>query len=340
MSQQSVIKFAVVGHGHIGKRHIEMITKNPNAKLVAVCDVNSSMFTGDNVNGIKYFDSLDSLLKSGLEFDVACIATPNNLHAPQALAAIEARKHVVVEKPMALTRADCEKIIYKALQSYRHVFCIMQNRYSPPAVWIKSLVDQGILGRLFMVQINCFWNRDDRYYKSGDWKGTKDYDGGILFTQFSHFIDTIYWLFGDITDIQARFWDFNHQHSTEFEDSGFVSFNFMQGGMGTINYTTSAWDKNMESSITIIAENGSVKIGGQYLDQVEYCHVRNYSRPEILPVYNSGLNGKLNGKTPNHMYVFENVVDVLQGRNSISTNALEGLKVVDIIERIYSHRKV
>src|SRR5690606_13268718 len=131
MSEQAdLVRFAVIGNGHIGKRHIEMINKHPNAGLVAVCDVNTGVLPAESVNGVQYFASLDDLLCSGLEFDVACIATPNDLHAPQALAVIEARKHVVVEKPMALTRADCEKIIYKALQSYRHVFCIMQNRYS------------------------------------------------------------------------------------------------------------------------------------------------------------------------------------------------------------------
>jgi UDP-N-acetyl-2-amino-2-deoxyglucuronate dehydrogenase len=150
----------------------------------------------------------------------------------------------------------------------------MQNRYSPPSQWIKSVVDQRLLGDIHLVQVNCYWNRDERYYKAGSWKGSNALDGGTLFTQFSHFIDILYWLFGDITDIQGKFADFNHNDLTEFEDSGLVTFRFLDGGMGCLNYSTAVWDKNLESSMTIIGSNGSVKIGGQYMDQVEYCHIK------------------------------------------------------------------
>ena len=117
----------------------------------------------------------------------------------------------------------------------RNVFCVMQNRYSPPSEWIKKVVQEKILGDIFMVQLNCYWNRDSRYYKKGGWKGTQDLDGGTLFTQFSHFIDIMYWLFGDIDNIKGNFADFTHQDTTDFEDSGFVSFDFLNGGMGSIN---------------------------------------------------------------------------------------------------------
>lgn len=240
---------------------------------------------------------------------------------------------------MALKKMDCEKIIFKALQVNRHIFCIMQNRYSPPSSWIKSLIDSGKLGNIYMVQINCYWNRDERYYKRGDWKGTSDLDGGVLFTQFSHFIDMMYWLFGDITDIQATFRDFNHMNLTEFEDSAIVIFKFLSSGMGSINFSTSVWDKNMESSMTIIAENGTVKIAGQYMNEVEYCHIKDYVMPILPPTNPPNDYGYYKGSASNHQYVFENVVDVLKGKTSIKTNALEGYKVVDIIEQIYSLRK-
>src|SRR5690606_10018618 len=126
-------------------------------------------------------------------------------------------------------------------------------------------------------------NRDARYYKPGTWKGTADLDGGTLFTQFSHFVDIMYWLFGDITDIQGRFADFNHQDLTAFEDSGLVNFRFLRGGLGCLNYSTSVWDRNLESSITVIGSKGSVKIGGQYMDQVEVCHVQDYAMPPLPP---------------------------------------------------------
>ena len=132
-----------------------------------------------------------------------------------------------------------------------------------------------------MVQLNCYWNRDDRYYKPDSWHGKKELDGGTLYTQFSHFIDILYWLFGDIENIQAKVNYLNHNHLTDFEDSGLVSFDFVNGGMGSINYSTSIWNKNLESSMTIIAEKGTVKIGGQYMDKVEVCHVKDYVMPVL-----------------------------------------------------------
>ena len=150
----------------------------------------------------------------------------------------------------------------------------------------------------------------------------------------------MYWLFGDITQIQAKFNDFNHQTLTEFEDSGFVSFQFINGGMGTIGYSTSVWDKNLESSMTIIAENGSVKIGGQYMNEVEYCHIKDYTMPKLPPVNPANDYGVYKGSAANHHYIIENVIDTLKGRTTATTNALEGLKVVDIIERIYALRNL
>jgi predicted dehydrogenase len=190
-----------------------------------------------------------------------------------------------------------------------------------------------------MVQLNCFWNRDDRYYSKGNWHGSKELDGGTLFTQFSHFVDIMYWLFGDIENINGSFYDFNHSNLTEFEDSGLVSFDFLNGGSGVINYSTSVWDKNLESSMTIIGENGSIKVGGQYMDKVEYCHIKGYTMPELAPTNPGNDYGAYKGSAQNHNYVIDNVIDVLNNRASITTNALEGLKVVDIIERIYSCKK-
>jgi UDP-N-acetyl-2-amino-2-deoxyglucuronate dehydrogenase len=333
------IKFALVGYGHIGKRHAEMILRNAESELVALVDIKSADTL--NIKGFNalFFNSVEELLISGVELDVAIIATPNGYHAEQALKFLEAKKHVVIEKPMTLNKLDAEKVIFKALDVHKHVFTVMQNRYSPPSIWIKEIVDSGKLGKIFMVHLNCYWNRDDRYYKKDSWHGTKDLDGGTLFTQFSHFIDMMYWLFGDIHQIQAKFKDFSHQLLTDFEDSGFVSFDFVNGGIGCLNYSTSVWDQNLESSMTIIAENGSVKIGGQYMNEVEYCHIKDYVMPELAPTNPGNDYGVYKGSAQNHHHVIENVVDVLKGRASITTNALEGLKVIDIIERIYTHKK-
>lgn len=330
------IKFAVIGCGHIGERHAEMITRNPEAELVALIDVKDPSELNIAQYDVPFFHSLDEFFASGIDCDVINIATPNGFHAEQALECLKNNLHIVVEKPIALTKADAEKVIFQALHFHKHVFAVMQNRYSPPSVWIKEMVESGRLGKIYMVQLNCYWNRDDRYYKAGGWHGNKKLDGGTLFTQFSHFIDIMYWLFGDIENISARFRDFNHQNLTEFEDSGFVNFDFINGGMGNLNYSTAVWNTNMESSMTIVAENGSVKIGGQYMNEVEYCHVKDYEMPELAPTNPGNDYGAYKGSAQNHNFVIENVVDVLQQRASITTNALEGLKVVDIIERIYA----
>lgn len=330
------IKFAVIGCGHIGKRHAAMITSNPKCELVGLCDLKEKSLLGLEEYGVSFFNSIDELLE--LSFDVLCIATPNGLHETQALKALRSGHHVVIEKPMALSKSGCERIIFQALHQHKNVFCIMQNRYSPPSVWLKDIISKGILGKIFIVQINCFWNRDERYYIKGNWHGTKDMDGGVLFTQFSHFIDIMYWLFGDINNIVARFNDFNHSKLTDFEDSGFVTFDFLNGGTGAVNYTTSVWQKNLESSITIIAENGTIKVGGQYMNKVEVCDIKDYRMPELPPSNPPNDYGAYKGSASNHHFIFENVVNVLNNRGPISTNALEGMKVVEIIEKIYATR--
>ncbi|MCD7975646.1 MAG: Gfo/Idh/MocA family oxidoreductase [Tannerellaceae bacterium] len=332
------IRFAVVGCGHIGKRHAEMISRDPGAELIALCDILPVDKLGIEPYAVPFFSDIVELLNSSLEIDVINICTPNGLHAQMAIQAIEAGCHVVIEKPIALTAADAEKIVFTSLRYHRQVFCVMQNRYSPPSVWLKEMVDSGKLGKVYMVQLNCYWNRDDRYYKSGNWHGDAELDGGTLFTQFSHFIDIMYWLFGDICNIQARFADFNHAHSTAFEDSGIVSFDFVNGGSGVLNYSTAVWDKNLESSMLIVAEKGSIKVGGQYMNEITYCHIKDYEMPELAPTNPGNDYGAYKGSAQNHNFVIRNVVQVLSGSREepITTNVMEGLKVVDIIQRIYA----
>jgi predicted dehydrogenase len=330
------INFAVIGCGHIGKRHATMIIRNNGAKLVALVDILSKDDLDINEFNVPFFQSIEDLLNSDLEIDVVNIATPNGFHSEQAIIALNNNKHVVIEKPIALSKNDAENILYKALNVNKQVFAVMQNRYSPPSTWIKKVIEDKILGQIYLVQLNCYWNRDDRYYTKGSWHGNKNLDGGTLFTQFSHFIDIVYWLFGDIDNIKSKFFNFNHAHLTEFEDSGFITFDFIKGGNGILNYSTSVWDKNLESSMTIIAEKGTVKIGGQYMDKVEYCHIDGYTLP-VLPPTNPGNDyGAYKGSAQNHNYIIDNVVNVLNKKANITTNALEGMKVVDIIERIYN----
>lgn len=332
------IHFAVVGCGHIGKRHAEMITRNAQAKLSAMCDIKSAEQLNISHYESLFYNSIDSLLASDLAIDVVNICTPNGLHAEHAIKVLQQNKHVVIEKPMALSAADCDAVINESIKRGKKIFCVMQNRFSPPSVWLKEVVSSGILGKTFIVQINCFWNRDERYYHENTWHGKQHLDGGTLFTQFSHFIDTMLWLFGDIENISSTFADFNHQQLTEFEDSGIVAFNFINGGIGSINYSSSVYNKNFESSIRIIAENGTIEIGGQYMNEVKYCDIKNYTMPELAPTAAPNNYGPYIGSAANHHFIIDNIIDVLQDKANIATTAYEGKLVVDVIERIYAQR--
>ncbi len=332
------LHFAVIGQGHIGKRHSEMIRRHEQCNLVAVCDVVSKAEL--NLLDIKerFYNSINALLQHESAVDIVNICTPNGLHFEQALKALQANKHVVIEKPIALNTSDCYTLLALAKEKNKQIFCVMQNRYSPPSQWLKDIVSNKILGDIYMVQLNCYWNRDDRYYKPNNWKGTQTLDGGTLFTQFSHWVDILYWLFGNIKNIQAQFADFNHQQLTDFEDSGMIQFQFETGGMGTINYSTALKDKNLESSLTIIGSNGQVKVGGQYMDQVEICDIVNYTMPTLAQTNPANDYGFYKGSANNHFNVIENIVDVLTHNKSITTPAEDGLAVVNIIERIYKLR--
>jgi len=333
--------FGVVGFGHIGKKHAAMVDGNDDSELHAIVDTDEEKLKAAEAlhPDVHLYTSLEAMLQEEKDIQVVNICTPNGYHASQAIKVLESHRHVVLEKPMGLTRQECEEVIFKSLQVSRHVFCVKQNRYSPSSKWLKEMIDQQRLGRVNMVQLSCYWNRDARYYKPGDWKGTRQLDGGVLFTQFSHFIDIMYWLFGDIQNIVAMSANFNHKGITEFDDSGLVQFEFVNGGFDSINYSTSIWNKNFESSIIVIGEKGTIKVSGQYMDQVEYCHVQDYTMPQLPPSNPPNDYGDYKGSAANHHYVIQNVIDVLTGRSQISTNALEGMKVVEIIERIIKKQR-
>ncbi|HEY1213926.1 MAG TPA: Gfo/Idh/MocA family oxidoreductase, partial [Bryobacteraceae bacterium] len=206
--------------------------------------------------------------------------------------------------------------------------------YNPPVAAVKRLLDEDRLGKIYSIQLNCFWNRNPDYYHNS-WKGTLKLDGGTLFTQFSHFIDLLYWLIGDVDTVQAYLGNFHHQGIIEFEDTGVVILKFVNGAVGAVNYTVNSYGKNMEGSLTIFGEKGTVKIGGQYLNELEYQNIDGY-RIENLPEGNKANNyGNYQGSMSNHDKVYDNLVEVLQNNASISTSSFEGLKTVEIIEKIY-----
>lgn len=328
------INFAIIGCGRIAQRHAEHIQNN--GVLIAVCDtVKEKADELAKKFGASAYESVDEMLKRHPDVDVVSICSPNGLHAEHSIKALKAGFHVLCEKPMALNVHDCGEMINAAERANKRLFIVKQNRFNPPVAAVKKLIEEDRLGKIYSIQLNCFWNRNEAYY-SNSWKGTKKLDGGTLFTQFSHFIDLLYWLIGDVKAVNAIGNNFHHKNTIEFEDTGVVSVRFYNGAIGTINYTVNCFEKNMEGSLTIFGEKGTIKIGGQYLNELEYQKIEGYEIKDLPPGNPPNNYGQYMGSMSNHDKVYQNLCEVLTGNGVIATNGFEGLKTVEIIDKIYT----
>ena len=327
------LQFALIGCGRIGQRHAGHIQNI--GTLAAVCDIDRQKAEElGKKYGASIYTTIDDLLGAEKKLDVVAICTPNGLHAEHSIKALKAGINVLCEKPMALSVRECGEMIKTAEKANKRLFVVKQNRFNPPVEAVKKLLDDERLGKIFSVQLNCFWNRDAAYYHNS-WKGTKKLDGGTLFTQFSHFIDLLYWMIGDVKQAKAFTGNFAHQGIIEFEDTGAVILEFDNGTIGTVNYTVNSYKKNMEGSLTIFGEKGTVKIGGQYLNVLEYQHIEG-TEIKDLPAGNKANDyGQYQGSMSNHDKVYENLLQVLENNAPISANSFEGFKTVEIIEKIY-----
>lgn len=325
----NTLRFAIAGCGRIGHRHAEHITKLGH--LAAVCDVvpQRAQQLAAQTGAVAY-ENLETLLTREKDLDVIAICTPNGLHARHSIQALQHGLHVLCEKPMAITARDCGEMIKTAERCNRRLFVVKQNRFNPPVVALKRAIDEGRLGRIFSLQLNCYWNRNADYYRDS-WKGTKDLDGGTLFTQFSHFVDLLYWIIGDIVDVRGFRSNFAHQGIIDFEDTGVACLRFASGAIGTISYTVNAYARNMEGSLTVFGEHGTVKVGGQYLNELEYQSIDGYEITNLPAGRQANNYGAYQGSMSNHDKVYENLVDVLVKGGAISTSGFEGLKTVEMV---------
>ncbi|MBI2283045.1 MAG: Gfo/Idh/MocA family oxidoreductase [Bacteroidetes bacterium] len=328
------IRFAIVGCGAITARHVVHI--QAYGQLVAVCDVvaDKALLFANKYRVPCYF-TINDLLAGETVIDVVVICTPNGLHAGQCVQLLQKGMHVLVEKPMALTVSDCERMIRTAELSGKQLFTVMQNRFNPPVQAVKKILDAGGFGQLYGMQLTCFWNRDQHYYQSADWRGSQSQDGGVLFTQFSHFIDLVYWFFGEVQNVLAMTENLAHRDVSEIDDCGAVILQFRNGMIGTIHYSVNSFQQNREGSLTISGEKGMVKIGGTYLNTIEYTSFQDQVL-EQLPA-GSGANeyGTYQGSMSNHDKVYESLVNTLENGTPYYTSSRDGLKTVEIIEKIY-----
>ena len=322
----------LVGFGSIGNKHAQAIQEVEGLNLTSIVDP----YQKNTYKPAENYSTLEAFFNSESKADIASICTPNSMHAEQAIACMEYGMDVLIEKPMAIDKRDAERVIATSLKTNRQVFCVMQLRYSPIVVWLKDILSQGQLGDIFSVEVRCFWNRNENYYQAEkneyQWRGSLDGDKGPLYTQFSHFVDLIYYLFGDWMVEHAAFNNFNHQSFTEFEDSGRIIFNVDEIS-GLFSYTTSVFEKNYESTITLIGSKGTIAIGGQYFNQIRYTH------PDSLKKLDQSVIDKYSSdRLAGHKAIYENVINVLDAKHPITTNALDGLKVVEMIEDVYARR--
>jgi predicted dehydrogenase len=329
--------FGLIGYGKIGERHAEHITAHPDASLAGAFDIKPERMKifSDRFREMKSYRSMDDLIHDE-DVNIVSVCTPNYNHAEITIAALQAGKHVLVEKPMAIRKVDCEAMIHASLKTGKSLFVVKQNRFNPPVQAVKQLMDQKKLGRIYSIAVQCYWNRSGNYYKESDWKGKKELDGGTLFTQFSHFIDVVYYLFGDMQIIHAGLANVNHQGLIDFEDTGIVTFMLNDHkAPGVMHYTTSAFKQNMEGSITIFAEHATIKIGGKYLNAIDYQVTDGFDIKDLPTSGNPNQYGDYEGSMSNHDKVIDNVIQSLHGKGEIMTNAYDGLKSVEIIEHIY-----
>jgi predicted dehydrogenase len=316
------MRIGLLGYGNIAKKHLAAISELEQYQVVAIYDVE----TIEAPEEIKVYKDLSEFLAHDL--DIVTVCSPNGFHKEHSLQALQAGHHVICEKPFALSTQACQEMIDVARQQERKIYCTMQNRFSPVSQWLQSLVENKQLGDLYLVNVACYWNRNKKYYEGSDWRGKMGKDGGTLFTQFSHYVDTLYWLFGPMQIHNAHFANFDHEEMIEFEDTGIFNFTFDRGGMGTFSYTTSCYEKNFESSLTLIGSQGTIKVGGQYMDRVDFCNVKGLAQPTLSD----------NDNLSNIRAIYREAGLDITGQKNKATSATDGLAVVQLIEAVYGYR--
>jgi UDP-N-acetyl-2-amino-2-deoxyglucuronate dehydrogenase len=332
---KNMLNFAVVGCGHIGPRHLAILEAEPRAEISAVCDIDLEKCKHfSSKYHVPYFTDYTEMLKK-VDADVISICTPHHLHMPMAIEAANVGKHILVEKPMALHSKDAKTMVKTARKNRVELIVVMQNRYNVPVVLAKKTLDGGHLGKIYMTQCNVLWNRNKDYYLGSNWRGKKDLEGGALFTQASHFIDLLVWFFGNVEEAQIDL--DTMKHPVNIEDCGAAIVRFETGVLGTLTWTTCVYNTNYEGSITIIGDRGTIKIGGKYLNTIEYWDVASNPLPENISYTDTPNHyGSYQGSSSNHDKVIHDVVAHLLGDPQKVVANEEAIRSVEAIEKIYA----
>jgi len=331
MSPAKSFRIALVGCGRISKNHFEAIDKIDGLELVAVCDTDPERAkqAGEERN-VPYFTSYERMLAES-KADVVTIATPSGLHPEQGVAAAKAGKHVVMEKPMAISLTGADALVQACDKAGVQLFVVKQNRLNPPIQLLKRAVDRNRFGRIYMASCTVHWARPQEYYDQAPWRGTWEFDGGAFMNQASHYVDLIQWLMGPVESVMAK--TATLARRIETEDSGIAILKFRSGALGTIEVTMLAYPRNLEGSLTILGEKGSAKIGGTAVNKIEHWEFADHDDDDKL------IEGA-NTSPPNvyglgHQGYYRNVLAVLRGEAKPDTDGRAGRKSLELILGIY-----
>lgn len=330
------IKIALVGCGRISVNHLSAIKQHEtDLELVAVCDNNPERLkTAMDAHKVKGYDCLETLLKES-DADVIVLCTPSGLHAEQTCLIAEYHKHVITEKPMATRWKDGINMVKACDKAGVYLFVVKQNRHNATILALKKAIDSGRFGRIFLVHSNVFWTRPQSYYSQDRWRGTWEFDGGAFMNQASHYVDLLDWLIGPVESVQAMMATLGR--SIEVEDTGVLNIKWRSGALGSMSVTMLTYNKNMEGSITILGEKGTVRLGGAALNEVQHWEFQDNPNEaadisklnyEISSVYGSG-----------HQRYYENVIKVFRGDAKPQTDGREGLRSLELLVSAYLAKK-
>ncbi|MGQ0649847.1 MAG: Gfo/Idh/MocA family protein [Gemmatimonadaceae bacterium] len=334
MSSQR-FRIAVVGCGRISRNHFDAIARIPDLELVAVCDtIEARAAEAGKRHGVPWFTSFPKLLEDA-PADVVAVCTPSGLHPQHGILAARAGKHVICEKPMAISLTSADELVQACDDAGVLLFIVKQNRLNPPIQLLKRALDKGRFGRIFMANTTVRWTRPQEYYDQAPWRGTWEFDGGAFMNQASHYVDLIQWLVGPVESVMAK--TATLARKIETEDSGVAVLKFRHGALGVIEVTMLTYPKNLEGSITILGETGTVKIGGTAVNRVETWQFADYDDDDKMIESSSYTPPNVYGN--GHEGYYRNVVSVLRGHAQPDTDGRAGRKSLELILGIYESAK-
>ncbi len=331
----SKMRFALVGCGRIAKKHAEIIAHQlENAELVAVCDlVDERAKEYSEKYQVPGYQDMDQMMESiGDGVDIVNILTPSGLHAEHAVRLAKYKKHIVVEKPMALTMSDADQMIRSCDQHGIKLFVVKQNRYNYPVVKLREAMESGRFGKLVMGTVRVRWCRDQSYYDQDSWRGTWAQDGGVFTNQASHHIDLLEWMMGDVESVFAK--SATQLVDIEAEDTGVAVLKFKSGALGIVEATTAARPKDLEGSISILGEKGTVEIGGFAVNEMKVWSFSDAVEGDASVVEKYRCN-------PPDVYGFghveylKDVIDSVQNDTRALVDGLQGRRSLELISAIY-----